>query len=132
MFKPLRKFTKKGSVGVTRANLFNERDSHCLYSTKDFLRSVLSSRWVGFHLFQKGRLALNFADRLLQYIEGRRNLVISCGISNRAFSHIMSSEQDNPKCAPAGWKPNGAVNQTRASLAEGKSGIHQTRKVNLC
>jgi hypothetical protein len=69
--------TKKGSLGVERANLFSERDSHRLYSTEDFLRSVLNCRWAGFYLFQKGRLALNFADRLLQYIKVRRNLVIT-------------------------------------------------------
>ena len=66
MFGLLRKLTKKGSLGVKRANLFlgvkranlfNERDSHRLYSTKDFLRSVLNSRWAGFYLFKKGRLA---------------------------------------------------------------------------
>lgn len=41
MFGLLRKLTKKGSLGVKRANPFNKCDSHRLYSTKDFLRSVL-------------------------------------------------------------------------------------------
>jgi hypothetical protein len=56
---------------------------HRLYSTKQFLRSVLIVDELVFISSKKGRLALNFADRLLQYIEVRSNLVISCGISNR-------------------------------------------------
>jgi hypothetical protein len=39
---------------------------------------------------KKSRSALNFADRLLQYIEVRRNLVIICGISNRECLATMS------------------------------------------
>jgi hypothetical protein len=61
MFGLLQKqLTKKGRLDVKRANLFNELDSHCLYSTEDSLRSALNNRWAGFYLFQKKPIGAQF------------------------------------------------------------------------
>jgi hypothetical protein len=132
MFGLLRKLTKKGSLGLKRANLFTERDSHCFYSTEDFLRSVLNSRWAGFYLFQKADLALNFTDRVLQYIEVRRNLVIGCGISNRECLayHEPRSKIIRNALRPAGNLTGPPIKQALRLLKESERGFRQTRKVN--
>jgi hypothetical protein len=84
MFGLLRKLTKKGSLGLKRANLFTERDSYCFYSTEDFLRSVLNSRWAGFYLFQKKPIGAQFRGSPFQYIE-------SAAISSLAAAFRIAS-----------------------------------------